>query len=176
MKEYSKTKVYAVETEADGSQVRNKKGEPDTYITSETAFNVQLKKATEAKEPLPQILATGTFGYKAAETVDEAVVLCGGNGVGEYENIEVFLGVFNYAASLRQDNFANDILSAESFAAWEGVRDVSSAIAQKVERSKMTNEEVAIRALAKGGIVITPEQLRAALAMIAQGGAQSATA
>ena len=109
-----------------------------------------------------------TFAYKLAESVDEAVGLSGGAGVGQYENIDVFLGVFNYAASLRQDNEANDILQGESFAPREGALDVSYAVAQKVERSKMTPEEQALKALAKGGIVITPDQLRAALALISQ--------
>src|SRR5437899_11964069 len=79
-----------------------------------------------------------TFGFRAAETVDEAVQLCGGNGVGEYENIEVFLGVFNYAATLRQHNAANDVLQSDNFVPAEGVWDISSAVAEKVERAKMT--------------------------------------
>ena len=165
MRETSKTKVAYAETQADQSK--------KTYITSETAWNKLLGAATEAKETPPDLVATQTFGYKFAESVDEAVTLSGGTGVGEYENVEVFLGVFNYAASLRQDNEANDILTGESFAAKEGVWDVSYAVAQKVERAKMTPEEQAIKSLAKGGIHITPDQLRAALAMISQ---QAATA
>ena len=169
MKETTKTKVCYTET--DGA------GKSKSYITSETAWNKIVKdvtdsnaaaeKAGQALEPLPTLSATGTFGYKFAETVDEAVALAGGRGVGEYENIEVFLGVFNYAASLRQDNEANDILGADNFAAWEGVKDVSYAVAQKVERAKMTNEEKALGLLAKSGFNISAEQLRAALQMIA---------
>jgi hypothetical protein len=161
MKQYQKTKVCYAETDAAG----NKK----SYITSETAFNKLVKDATEAKEPLPEHGGRiGTFGYKAAESVDEAVALAGGNGVGEFENIEVFLGVFNYAASLRQDNAANELLQAEGYEQQEGIVDVSFAVAQKVERAKMSPEERAIKDLAKGGIVVTPDQLRAALALIAQ--------
>jgi hypothetical protein len=160
MQDLSKTKVCYAETDESGKR--------KTYITSETAWNAIVKKATDAKEPIPDLVSMQTFGYKRAESVDEAVQLAGGNGIGEYENIDVFLGVYNYAASLRQDNEANDILQGENFVAREGVLDVSYAIAQKVERSKMTPEEQALKALAKGGIVISPEQLRAALAMISQ--------
>jgi hypothetical protein len=167
MRETSKTKVCYAEMQADQSKKE--------YITSESAWNKILKDAAAATPPEtpPELVATQTFGYKFAESVDEAVTLAGGTGVGEYENIDVFLGVFNYAASLRQDNEANDILQGESFAAKEGVWDVSYAVAQKVERAKMTPEEQAIKSLAKGGIHITPDQLRAALAMISQ---QAATA
>ena len=170
MKDTSKTKVCYAETQPDGKRKQ--------YITSEQAWNKITKEAAEAQaeatktggtaEPAPELVAMQTFGYKLAESVDEAVGLSGGNGVGEYENIDVFLGVFNYAASLRQDNEANDILQGESFTAREGALDVSYAVAQKVERSKMTPEEQALKALAKGGIVITPDQLRAALALISQ--------
>jgi len=80
-------------------------GSEDAKITSETAFNEKLKKATEAKEPLPEVLAgPQTYLFKFAENVDEAVTLAGGRGVGEYENIEVFLGHIQYAFSLRQHN------------------------------------------------------------------------
>jgi hypothetical protein len=158
VKDTQKTKICYSE-EVDG---KSKK-----YITSETAWNKIVKDATEAKETVPDIVAgPQTFAYKLAESVDEAVQLAGGTGVGEYENVDVFLGVFNYAASLRQDNEANDLLQGENFTATDGAVDVSYAIAQKVERSKMTNEERALNLLAKGGMKITPEQLRAALAMI----------
>lgn len=167
MKEYQKTKVCYTEGEADAS------GKKKSYITSETAFNASVKKATEAKTELPEQVAIGTFGYKAAESVDEAVSLAGGTGIGEYENVEVFLGVFNYAASLRQDNAANELLQSENYEQQEGIVDVSFAVAQKVERAKMSPEERAIKDLAKGGIVVTPDQLRAALALIQQ---QSAAA
>ncbi len=162
MKEYQVTKVAFREP-----------GEPAVLITSETAFNKKVKDATDAKEPLPEASASQAFTFKAAETVDEAVTLSGGNGVGEYENIEVFLGVFNYAASLRQHNSANDLLRSSDFAPQEGAWDISSAVAEKVERAKMSPEERAIKDLAKGGIHVTPDQLRAALALIQQ---QAATA
>lgn len=156
----SKTKVCYQEPDS--------KGEMKKYITSETAWNKILKTAAEAKEEPPALVATGTFGYNAAETVDEAVTLAGGSGVGEYENTEVFLAVFNYGAGLRQDNEANDVLQSDNFEAWEGVKDVAYAVAVKQERSKMSPEERAIRDLAKGGITVTAEQLRAALALIQQ--------
>ena len=169
MKDYNKTKVCYSETQGDGKVKK--------YITSETAWNKIVKDATEAKEPVPDIVAgPQTFAYKAAESVEEAVSLAGGNGVGEFENIEVFLGVYNYAASLRQDNEANDLLQGESFTATDGAVDVSYAVAQKVERARMTPEEQAIKSLAKGGIHITPDQLRAALAMITQAASQTASA
>lgn len=166
MKQYQKTKVCYSETDAGGTK--------KSYITSETAFNKMVKEATEAKEPLPEQVAVGTFGYKAAESVDEAVTLAGGTGVGEYENIETFLGVFNYAASLRQDNAANELLQSDNYEPVEGLIDVSFAVAQKVERAKMSPEERAIKDLAKGGIVVTPDQLRAALALIQQQSAGAA--
>lgn len=167
MKDTTKTKVAYAEVQADGKR--------KVYITSETAWNKILKESTEAQaeasktgataEPAPDLVAMQTFAYKLAETVDEAVSLCGGNGVGEYENIDVFLGVFNYAASLRQDNEANDILTDTNFAATEGAVDVSYAVAQKVERAKMTNEEKVLSLLAKGGVKISLDQLKAALAL-----------
>lgn len=167
MKVYQKTKVAYSEA-----------GSEKKYITSETAWNKMLKEAEEASkeaqskgeqpEAAPTAIATATFGYKAAETVDEAVVLSGGQGVGEYENVGTFLDVFNYGASLRQDNAANDVLLSDTFQPSEGITDVSFAVAQKVERAKMTPEERAIKDLAKGGIVVTPDQLRAALALIQQ--------
>lgn len=168
MKQYQKTKVCYAEVQGDGSK--------KSYITSETAFNKIVKDATEAKETLPEQVAIGTFGYKAAESVDEAVTLAGGTGVGEFENIEVFLGVFNYAASLRQDNAANELLQSDNYEPQEGIIDVSFAVAQKVERAKMSPEERAIKDLAKGGIVVTPDQLRAALALIQQQSAGAAGA
>ena len=161
MKNYTKTKVCY-------SEVNPTSGEMKQYITSEAAFNRMVKEATEKQETLPTLVATQTFAYKQAESVDEAVTLCGGSGIGEYENVDVFLGVFNYAASLRQDNAANDFLQDSSFVAQEGARDVSYAVAEKVERAKMTPEEKAAKTLG-----ISPEQLRAALAAIQ---AQAATA
>src|SRR5216684_1058059 len=144
----------------------------DPRITSETAFNAKLKEKAEAKEPLPEQISSGTFLMKFAESVDEAVQLAGGTGVGEYENVEIFLAVFNYGAALRQHNTAKEILISDNFEAWEGSKDMSFSIAQKVERAKMSPEERAIKDLAKGGIVVTPDQLRAALALIQQQSAQ----
>lgn len=135
-------------------------------ITSEDAFNRKTKEATEEKTPLPEQVASQTFQFSAAENVDEAVSLCGGNGVGEYDNVEIFLGVFNYAATLRQHNEANDLITGDSFTPTEGAFDVSYAVAQKVERAKMSPEEKAVKSLAAGGIHITAEQLRAALEAI----------
>lgn len=150
----------------------------DTRITSETAFNDKLKKATDAKETLPELIASGTFDFSYAESVEEAVTLAGGTvtTAGTYENTDVFLGVFNYAAALRQNNEANDILTDSGFTAWEGARDVSYAVAQKVERAKMSAEEKAINLLKKAGFDISPEQLRAALASIQANREASATA
>lgn len=157
MKEGTKTKVcYSEEVN----------GATKTYITSENAFNKMVKDATEAKEALPTLVAQQTFGYKYAETVDEAVALSGGSGTGTYENIDTFLGVFNYAASLRQDNAANDVLQGESFQPKDGVWDVSFAVAEKVERAKMSPEEKALRELNKSGLSITADQLKAALDLI----------
>jgi hypothetical protein len=164
MQQTTKTKVCYSET-VDG-KVRK-------YITSETAWNKILKDAEENKEAPPELVSTGTFGYSFAQSADEAVSLAGGSGTGSYENTDVFLSVFNYAASLRQDNEANDFLQSDNFEAFEGTKDVSYAVAQKQERAKMSPEERAIKDLAKGGIVVTADQLRAALAMIQE---QSASA
>jgi len=170
MKDFTVTKVHYTENE------RDKDGVLKTYITSETAFNKATATATANKEELPTLLGSQTFGFRAAETVDEAVQLCGGNGVGEYENIEVFLGVFNYAATLRQHNAANDVLQSDNFVPQEGVWDISSAVAEKVERAKMTPAEKAVSILAKGGIKISTEQLQAALASILAQQSQSVSA
>lgn len=155
MKTFSVSKVYYLDPE-----------DQKKKITSEKAFNAKLKEATEAKEPLPVLIATQTFQFSAAETVDEAVQLAGGNGVGEYENIEVFLGVFEYASSLRQHNWANDVITDSSFTPTEGAIDASRAVTEKVERSKMTQEEKAVAMLNKSGVNVTVEQLRAALEAI----------
>jgi|SRR6516162_1115517 len=170
MKADTKTKVCYSET--------NAAGELKKYITSETAWNKLVAKATESKEEPPAVVSQGTFGYSFAESVEEAVTLAGGSvtTAGVYENPGVFLDVFNYAASLRQDNEANDILQGENFEAWEGIKDVSYAVAQKTERAKMTPQERAIRDLAKGGINVTPEQLMAALQLIKQQAGEAAAA
>ncbi len=165
MRDFTITKVHYTENERDA-----KSGQLKSYITSEKAFNKALKDATEKSEPLPELISSQTFGFKNAETVDEAVGLAGGNGVGEYENIDVFLGVFNYAADLRQHNAANDLLQSDAFQPRDGVWDISTAVAEKVERVKMSPEEKAAKTLG-----VTPDQLRAALALILQQGA-SATA
>ena len=94
--------------------------------------------------------------------------MAGGLGIGEYENIDVFLSVYNYGAGLRQHNAAGDLLKGDAFTAQEGLWDMAYAVAEKVERAKMTHEEKAIKSLAQGGIHITPDQLRAALALIQQ--------
>jgi hypothetical protein len=160
MQNTTKTKVCYSETNAEGKTKQ--------YITSETAWNKIVKDAGEAKEQPPDLVSTGTFGYSFATSVDEAVALAGGAGSGSYENIDVFLGVFNYAAGLRQDNEANDILQSDNFEAWEGSKDVAYAVAQKQERSKMTHEEKALKELAKVGFAISADQLRAALELIKQ--------
>ena len=71
MREYPVTKVAYREP-----------GGTDTLITSETAFNKKLKDATDAKEPLPEQVVAQSFTFKHAESVDEAVALAGGSGVG----------------------------------------------------------------------------------------------
>jgi hypothetical protein len=153
----------------------NAKGEVKQYITSETAWEKLLKEATEeqAKDSnvvIPTLVSKGTFAYQFPTTVDEAVALAGGsvNTPGDYANLDTFLQVFSYAASLRQDNEANDILQSENFEAFEGSKDVSYAVAQKQERAKMTPEERALRDLNKGGYAVTADQLRAALDLIKQ--------
>lgn len=161
MRELDKTKVSAVDHDELGNRETKKDGSLATFITSENAFNVALKKATEEKTPLPEALSIGTFHYRFAETVDEAIQLAGGSGVGEYENVDVFLDVFNYGASLAQDNEANRLLSSDSYVQSTEAVDVSYAVAEKRERAKMSNEEKASKMLG-----ITPEQLKAALAAI----------
>jgi hypothetical protein len=167
----TKTKVRYAETQADGQSKKY-------YITSETAWNkilgevAEINKENEAKgqalEVAPELTSSGTFGYSFATTVDEAVQLCGATVTqpGTFDNIEVFLQRFNYAASLAQDNEANDILADSNFQAWEGVKDMTYAVAQKTERAKMSPEEKAIAALAKGGFKVSADELRAALELI----------
>lgn len=144
-------------------------GSENVQITSDTAYNAKLKEATEAKENPPEIVAgPQTFLFKFPETVDEAVTLTGGQGVGEYTNIDVFLGHVRYAFSLRQHNTANDILRESSFQMREGAWDVSSSLTEKFEREKMSPEEKAVSLLKKAGIDVSPDQLRAALQLIQQ--------
>lgn len=162
MKTDTKTKVCYSETLESGAKKQ--------YITSEKAWNKMLSEVDPKDANPPTLVATGTFGYSFAETVDEAVALAGGTitSTGTYDNIGVFVDVFNYAASLRQDNEANGILQDEAFEAFEGIKDVSYAVAQKSERTKMTPVERALKDLAKGGMQVTQEQLLAALALIQQ--------
>jgi hypothetical protein len=162
MKQFTKTKVCYAST--------NEAGAKKQFITSEKAWEKLLSEA-DPKDANPDVLiSTGTFGYNFAETVEEAVTLAGGTvaTAGHYDNVDTFLDVFNYAASLRQDNEANGILQDENFEAFEGIKDVSYAVAQKVERAKMTPVERALKDLAKGGMQVTQEQLLAALALIQQ--------
>jgi|SRR5215469_6251504 len=163
----SLTKTKVAYSEVDGI------GKTKTFITSETAWNKIIKEVTDANteaaktggelQTPPTLVASQTFAYKFATTVDEAVQLAGGSGVGEYENIDVFLGVFNYGASLRQADEANDLLTSDNFVASEQPVDVSYAVAQKSERAKMTPEEKAAKNLG-----ISPDKLREALALLTQ--------
>jgi dTDP-D-glucose 4,6-dehydratase len=103
-----------------------------------------------------------TFHYKYSETVDEAVTLAGGGGVGEYENIQVFIALCNYGEALRQHNEAASLRKSENFVQTEGGIDISYAIAvAATERIKASPEEKAAKTLG-----ITPDQLRAALALV----------
>lgn len=157
MKTINNTKVAY----ADHGDLDQDTQQPKIKITSEEAFNKKVKDATEAKEPLPEIVAQDTFIFSIPETVDECVRLAGGSGSGTYENTDVFVGVFNYAASLRQHNASNDLLKSENYQPSESGVDMSYAVAEKVERSKMSPEEKAAKTLG-----ISPEALRAALAAI----------
>lgn len=162
MRPDTKTKVCYAETLENGSKKQ--------YITSEKAWNKILTEIDPKDEHPPVLVSQGTFGYNFAETVDEAVTLSGGTVIapGQYDNVGIFVDVFNYAAGLRQDNEANGILQDEAFEAFEGVKDVSYAVAQKSERTKMSPVERALKDLAKGGMVVSQEQLLAALALIQQ--------
>jgi len=172
MKQFQATKVHYTENE------RDKDGNLKTYITSEDAFNKALKTATEAKEPLPQLIVSQSAQYSVAETVGEALRLSGVtvdvDPIDSYvkdNNIDVtnFLDTFNNtAAILKQHNEFADMIRDSNFQAQDGAVDLAHAIAQKSERAKMSPEERAIRDLAKGGIQVTADQLRAALALIQQ--------
>jgi hypothetical protein len=164
MKQFLATKVHYTENE------RDKDGNLKTYITSEDAFSKALKKATDAKETLPELIVSQSAQYSVAETVGEALRLSGVttdvSSIDEYikdNNIDVtlFLDTFNNtAAILKQHNEFADMIRTENFAAQEGAVDLAHAVAQKSERAKMTPEEKALKDLAKGGIVITAEALR----------------
>jgi hypothetical protein len=171
MKDDTKTKVCYSEVNASGAKKQ--------YITSEKAWNKILSELDPKEANPPVLVSSGTFGYKFPETVEEAIALSGGTTTtpGVYDNIQTFLDVFSYAASLRQDNEANGILQDDNFEAFEGVKDVSYAVAQKVERAKMSPIERALRDLQKGGMTVSQDQLLAALKMIQeQGQAQPAGA
>lgn len=162
MKDDTKTKVCYSEILESGAKKQ--------YITTEKAWNKMLSELDPKEANPPVLVAQGTFGYHFAETVEEAVQLAGGTilHAGQYDNIGIFVDVFNYAASLRQDNEANGILQDDAFEPFEGVKDVSYAVAQKVERAKMSPVERALRDLNKGGMNVTQEQLLAALQLIQQ--------
>jgi phosphorylcholine metabolism protein LicD len=172
MKQFQATKVHYTENE------RDKDGNLKTYITSEDAFNKALKKATDAKEPLPEMIVSQSAQYSVAETVGEALKLSGVTvDVGPIDdyvkdnNIDVtlFLDTFNNtAAILKQHNEFADLIRDTNFQAQEGAIELAYSVAQKSERAKMSPEERAIKDLSKGGIVVTPEQLMAALALIKQ--------
>jgi hypothetical protein len=151
VREYTETKVSFRITEGD---------EVVTRVTSEEGFNNRVKKAQENSAPLPELKKKQTFRIVEATSSDEALELCGGSE-------EILLAHFNYGARLAQHNAANDLLTGDDFQPTEDVYDLSPVIAQKPEgRAKMSPEERAVRALAKGGINITAEQLKAALAAI----------
>ena len=168
MKQFQATKVHYHENE------RDKDSNLKTYITSEDAFNKALKKATEDKQPLPELITSQSAQYSVAETVGEALRLSGvTTEVGPIDdyikdnNIDVslFLDTFNNtAAVLKQHNEFADMLRDSTFTAQDGAIDLAHAVAQKSERAKMTPEEKALKDLAKGGIVITAEALRAFIA------------
>jgi hypothetical protein len=172
MKSFLATKVHYHENERDSD------GNLKTYITSEEAFNKATKKATESKEPLPEMIVSQTGQYSIAETVGEALKLSGVTAdvspIDDYIrdnniNVDVFLSTFNdQAAILKQHNEFADLLR-ESTSPREGAIDLAYAVAQKSERAKMTPEEKAAKTLG-----ISPDQLRAALATIQA--AQSAEA
>jgi hypothetical protein len=179
MKTFLASKVHYHENE------RDKDSNLKTYITSEDAFNKAVKKATEAKEALPELIVAQSAQYSVAETVGEALQLSGVttdvSAIDDYvkdNNIDIslFLDTFNNtAAVLKQHNEFADMIRDSSFAAQEGAIDLTHAVAQKSERAKMTPEEKALKDLAKGGIVITAEALRAFIAQHQQA-AQAATA
>jgi hypothetical protein len=170
MKTFLATKVHYHENE------RDKDSNLKTYITSEDAFNKALKKATDAKEALPELIVSQSAQYSVAETVGEALRLSGVtvdvSPIDDYikdNNIDVtlFLDTYNNtAAILKQHNEFADTIRDSAFSAQEGAIDLAHAVAQKSERSKMTVEDKFLKELSKQGMTVTAEQLRAALASI----------
>ena len=152
MREFLKTKVSIKETDS--------KGDVSLKITSEDGFNKRVAKAKEESQPDPELYKKQTFRTVEAASAQEAMELSGGDE-------EIFLAHFNYGASLAQHNAANDLLTNDDFEPTETAYDLQPIIAQRPEgRAKLSPEEKAVRALAKGGISITPEQLKAALAAL----------
>lgn len=140
-------------------------GEIVTRVTTESAFNDKIKAAMADKKPAPELVKKQAFQYVMAETTDEPLPMCGGSD-------EIFLGHVNYAFRLAQHNAANDLLNSEDFTPTDEPYDLAPTLAEKAEgRSRLSPEEKAVRDLAKGGIKVTPEQLRAALAAILEAGA-----
>lgn len=154
MREFSKTKVSIKETDSEGNV--------SLKITSEDGFNKRVEKAKADGQPDPELYKKQTFRTVEATTWDEALAMSGGDE-------EIALAHFNYGASLAQHNAANDLLTNDDFEPTETIYDLAPVVAQKPEgRAKLSPEEKAVRALAKGGINITPEQLKAALAALAE--------
>lgn len=175
MRKFNNTKVHYHENE------RDKENDLKTYITSEEAFNKAVKKATDAKEELPVLIASQNFAYRAAETVGEALQLSGVTQdvepIDKYItdqgiDISAFLSTFNETAGiLKQHNEAADQLRDTNFASQDGEFDLGYAVAQKSEgRSKQSSEQKAAKALG-----VSMEQLQAALAMIRQQAAGTST-
>lgn len=171
MRHFTSTKVHYHENE------RDKDGNLKTYITSEDAFNKALKKATENKEALPEMVASQTAQYAVAESVGEALQLSGvttdvspiddfikDNGI----DVSTFLSTFNdQAGILKQHNEFADLLREGKVQ--EGAIDLAYSVAQKTERAKMTPEEKAAKTLG-----VSPDLLREAIAKIMQQQAASA--
>jgi hypothetical protein len=152
MREFLKTKV--------SFKQQKENGEISINITTEDGFNKRVAAAKEDGKSDPELYKKQTFRVVEATTAQEAMDLCGGDE-------EIFLAHFNYGASLAQHNAANDLLTGEDFEPTEDTYDLESIVAQKPEgRAKLSPEEKAVRALAKGGISITADQLKAALAAL----------
>jgi hypothetical protein len=143
----------------------NKDGEAVFSITSEDAYNKKVKEAAANGGTPPELVKSQTFSLSLAESADEALQLSGND-----EAIEMVH--FNYGASLRQHNEANDLLADDDFAPQEGTLDLAYAIAEKSEgRRKMSNEEKAAKLCG-----VSLEQIKAALALVQNQAAQQASA
>ena len=139
-------------------------GEVVTRVTTESDFSDKLEDAISKKQLPPELVKKQTFQYVAAETADEPLAICGGSE-------DVFLAHVNYAFRLAQHHASDELLRSDGFTTTGEPYDLSQTLTQQPEGwARLSPIKKAIQDLAKGGIKVTQEQLRAELAAILDAG------